>query len=181
MGLSTDAGYRHLLEQISETYTQGRVQAVQAINAHITDTYWQVGRDIVEFEQGGKIRADYGRALIVSLAKDLGLRHGKGFSRSNLIYMRLLYLRYPISQKPSHQLSWSHYVELLKLDDELERGFYERQFRRVDIPTGHKSAGHPPIHSSKRKKCEQLSPSLSPWRRLFFYRRHPQPRPGFHQ
>lgn len=127
MELSADAGYRHLLEQISETYTRGRVQAVQAVNAHITETYWQVGRDIVEFEQGGKIRADYGRALIASLAKDLGLRHGKGFSRSNLVYMRLLYLRYPISQKPSHQLSWSHYVELLKLDDELERGFYERQ------------------------------------------------------
>jgi len=127
MELSTDAGYRHLLEQISETCTRGRIQAVQAVNAHITETYWQVGRDIVEFEQGGKIRADYGRALIASLAKDLGLRHGKGFSRSNLVYMRLLYLRYPISQKPSHQLSWSHYVELLKLDDELERGFYERQ------------------------------------------------------
>ena len=55
------------------------------------------------------------------------MRHGKGFSRSNLVYMRLLYLRYPISQKPSHQLSWSHYVELLKLDDDLERCFYEQQ------------------------------------------------------
>jgi predicted nuclease of restriction endonuclease-like (RecB) superfamily len=72
-------------------------------------------------------RAEYGKALIQNLAADLGLRHGKGFSRSNLVYMRLMYLRYPISQKPSHQLSWSHYVELLKLDDELERGFYERQ------------------------------------------------------
>ncbi|MDP2827760.1 MAG: DUF1016 N-terminal domain-containing protein [Sulfuricellaceae bacterium] len=107
--------------------------AVQAVNAHITETYWQVGRHIVEFEQAGKVRADYGKALIASLAKDLGLRHGKGFSRSNLVYMRLLYLRYPISQKPSHQLSWSHYVELLKLDDELERGFYERQFRRYRL------------------------------------------------
>ena len=125
--LSSHDGYRELLEQISQTYTQGRVRAVQAVNAHITETYWQVGRHIVEFEQGGKTRADYGKALIASLAQDLGLRHGKGFSRSNLVYMRLLYLRYPISQKPSHQLSWSHYVELLKLDDDLERGFYERQ------------------------------------------------------
>ena len=125
--LSSHDGYRELLEQISQTYTQGRVRAVQAVNAQITETYWQVGRHIVEFEQGGKTRADYGKALIASLAQDLGLRHGKGFSRSNLVYMRLLYLRYPISQKPSHQLSWSHYVELLKLDDDLERGFYERQ------------------------------------------------------
>ena len=91
------------------------------------ETYWQVGRHIIEFEQAGDFRAEYGEALINTLATDLGLRHGRGFSRSNLVYMRLLYLRYPISQKPSHLLSWSHYVELLKLDDELERGFYEKQ------------------------------------------------------
>jgi hypothetical protein len=109
MELSTTDGYRDLLEQISCIYTQGRVRAVQAVNAHLIETYWQVGQHIVEFEQGGNIRADYGKALICSLATDLGLRHGKGFSRSNLVYMRLLYLRYPISQKPSHQLSW--YVE----------------------------------------------------------------------
>ena len=124
--IATD-DYQQLLKQISDTYTQGRIRAVQAVNVQITETYWQLGRHIVEFEQGGKIRADYGKALIASLAKDLNLLHGKGFSRSNLVYMRLLYLRYPISQKPSHQLSWSHYVELLKLDDELERSFYEQQ------------------------------------------------------
>ena len=127
MEITTTDGYRQLLEQISETYRQGQLQAVQAVNARLIETYWQVGRHIVEFEQGGKARAEYGTALIAELAKDLNLRHGKGFSRSNLVYMRLLYQRYPISQKPSHQLSWSHYVELLKLDDELERGFYEKQ------------------------------------------------------
>ncbi len=119
--------YLDLLQHISETYTQGRMQAVQAVNTHITQTYWQVGRQIVEFEQDGKARAEYGKALISKLASDLSLRHGKGFSRSNLVYMRLLYLRYPISQKPSHLLSWSHYVELLKLGDDLERSFYEQQ------------------------------------------------------
>lgn len=124
--IATD-DYQQLLKQISDTYTQGRIRAIQAVNIQITETYWQLGRHIVEFEQGGKIRADYGKALIASLAKDLNLLHGKGFSRSNLVYMRLIYLRYPISQKPSHQLSWSHYVELLKLDDELERSFYEQQ------------------------------------------------------
>lgn len=125
--LTTIDGYRDLLEQISQIYIEGRIQAVEAVNIRLIETYWQVGRHIVEFEQGGKIRADYGKALISSLARDLGIRHGKGFSRSNLIYMRLFYLRYPISQKPSHQLSWSHYVELLKIDDELERSFYEKQ------------------------------------------------------
>lgn len=127
--LEADAAYLGLLGQISDTYTQGRMQAVQAVNTHITQTYWQVGRHIVEFEQQGKVRAEYGKALLAKLSDDLGLRHGKGFSRSNLTYMRLFYLRYPKSEKPSHilRLSWSHYVELLKLDDDLERAFYEKQ------------------------------------------------------
>lgn len=112
---------------VTDTYAQGRGRAAQAVNIELLETYWQVGRHIVEFEQAGKVRAEYGSALLKQLSHDLTLRHGKGFSRSNLVYMRLLYQRYPISQKPSHQLSWSHYVELLKLDDELERGFYEQQ------------------------------------------------------
>ena len=126
-GTLADSEYQRLLGRISETYVTGQLRAVQAVNTQITETYWQLGRHIVEFEQAGNLRAEYGKALIDTLAADLRLRHGKGFSRSNLVYMRLLYLRYPISQKPSHQLSWSHYVELLKLDDALERGFYEKQ------------------------------------------------------
>ena len=127
MRLTAIDDYQQLLAQISDTYSQGRLAAMRTVNSQLIETYWLVGRHIVEFEQGGNIRADYGKALITNLSKDLGLRHGKGFSRSNLVYMRLFYLRYPISQKPSHQLSWSHYVELLKLDDELERSFYEKQ------------------------------------------------------
>ena len=61
---ATPAGYQQLLGHISDTYTQGRAMAVQAVNAHLTQTYWQVGRHIVEFEQGGHTRAEYGKALI---------------------------------------------------------------------------------------------------------------------
>ena len=100
---------------------------MQAVNRELLATYWQIGQHIVEFEQAGQVRADYGKALITQLARDLSLRHGKGFSRSNIVYMRLLYLRYPISQKPSDLLSWSHFVELLKIEDPLERDFYEKQ------------------------------------------------------
>lgn len=114
-------------------YVQGRVQAVQAVNTRLIETYWQVGRHIVEFEQAGTVRAAYGTALIQRLSTDLSRCHGKGFNRGNLVYMRLFYLRYavcaPISAKPSHQLSWSHYVELLKIEDALERSFYELQAR----------------------------------------------------
>ncbi len=119
--------YNHLLERISETYTHGRVRAVAAVNAQLTQTYWEVGKHIVEFEQGGKSKAEYGKDLIRNLAKDLTARYGKGFSRTNLVYMRLFYQRYPISQTVSDLLSWSHIVELAKIDDPLERSFYEKQ------------------------------------------------------
>ena len=119
--------YQNLLGKISDTYSQGQFRAHQAVNTHLIETYWQIGQYIVEFEQGGNVKAEYGKALLANLAKDLTLLHGKGFSRSNLVYMRLFYQRYPISQMPSHQLNWSHYVELLKLDNNLERDFYEKQ------------------------------------------------------
>ena len=125
--LTADSEYQQLLGRISEVYTAGQVRAHQAVNACITDTYWQIGHDIVEFEQGGNVRADYGTAVLVNLSRDLTLRHGKGFSRSNVIRFRQFYLTYPKGATLSHLLSWSHVVELLKLDDPLERGFYEQQ------------------------------------------------------
>jgi predicted nuclease of restriction endonuclease-like (RecB) superfamily len=125
--LTTDSDYQRLLGRISDVYTTGQLRASQAVNAHITETYWQIGHDIVEFEQGGKVRADYGKGLLSSLSRDLTFRHGKGFSRSNVIRIRQFYLAYPKGAKASHLLSWSHFVELLKLDDELERSFYEQQ------------------------------------------------------
>jgi len=122
-----DPDYNRLLVQIGETYEDGRRRAAQAVNSHLTQTYWQIGHDIVEFEQGGKQRAEYGKELLKNLSRDLKIRHGRGFSRSNLIYMRLLYLNYPKGQTPSDLLSWSHYVELLRIEDPLERSFYEQQ------------------------------------------------------
>jgi hypothetical protein len=109
--LTTESEYQRLLGRISEVYTTGQIRAHQAVNAQITETYWQIGRDIVEFEQGGKARADYGKGLLTSLSRDLTLRHGKGFSRSNVIRIRQFYLAYPKGATLSHQLSWSHYEQ----------------------------------------------------------------------
>jgi hypothetical protein len=81
-------------------------------------------------EQGGKIRADYGKALLTSLSRDLAFRHRKGFSRSNVIRIRQFYLIYPKGATVSHFLSWFHVVELMKIDDPLERSFYEQQTLR---------------------------------------------------
>lgn len=125
--LTSDSGYQQLHSRIGEAYTTGQLRAHQTVNSVMTETYWQIGHDIVEFEQGGKVRADYGKSLLNNLSRDLKLLHGKGFSRSNLSRFRQFYLAYPNCAKASYILSWSHYIELLKLDDPLERSFYEQQ------------------------------------------------------
>lgn len=78
----------------------------------------------MEFEQQGRDKATYGAELLDKLSKDLTLTYGKGFSRSNLIYIRKFYLAFPKSETPSHQLSWSHYFEILKAENEPGISFY---------------------------------------------------------
>jgi predicted nuclease of restriction endonuclease-like (RecB) superfamily len=124
---SKTANYGELVERISASYISLQAKTVKAVNANLLDAYWAIGKHIVEYEQKGSAKAEYGKKLPENLSKDLSLMHGKGFSLSNLKRMRQLYGLYSISAKPSHQLSWSHYVELLKIDDPLERNFYEKQ------------------------------------------------------
>jgi predicted nuclease of restriction endonuclease-like (RecB) superfamily len=119
--------YNQLIEKISQKFVQGRGQALSLVNQVLVETNWNIGRYIVEYEQQGNQKAVYGAKLLETLSKDLVLLHGRGFSLSNLKRMRQIYLTYPIGAKASHQLSWSHYVELLKIDDKLERSFYEKQ------------------------------------------------------
>ena len=119
--------YQTLLSQIGETLKEGRNKAIYSVNHSLVMTNWHIGRYIVEFEQEGNIRATYGTALLDNLSRDLTKRYGKGFSRSNLNFIRMLYVKYPNCETLSHKLSWSHYFELLKIDDDLERSFYEKQ------------------------------------------------------
>ena len=77
--------------------------------------------------QKGEARAKYGEALLVNLSKDLTRLGGRGFSRSNLSYMRKFYLAFPKYETVSHKLGWSHYFELLKCDDTVEMQFYMHQ------------------------------------------------------
>jgi len=119
--------YRELLERISQRFVEGQAQAVRSVNASIIETNWEIGKYIVEYEQRGNPKAKYGAKLLETLSHDLTLLHGRGFSRSNLTYMRLFYLAFPICETLSHKLSWSHYFELVKIDDELERSFYYQQ------------------------------------------------------
>jgi len=119
--------YTQLVRRLSDIYAEGRQRAAAAVNTNMLDTYWQIGRDIVEFEQGGKAKAEYGAHLLDNLSADLRLLHGAGFSHSNLARMRQFYLQYPIFATLSQKLSWSHYVELMKILDDNERSFYEKQ------------------------------------------------------
>ncbi|MDR1430141.1 MAG: DUF1016 N-terminal domain-containing protein, partial [Spirochaetaceae bacterium] len=77
---------------------KGHSAAIQEVNESIIDTNWDIGRYIVEFEQNGSPHAKYGVSLLDNLSKDLSLLHGRGFSRSNLNYMRLFYLFFPICE-----------------------------------------------------------------------------------
>lgn len=116
--------YDDLICRIDNLWTSAKNRAIEAVNTELLDANWQTGQYIVEFEQQGKIRAEYGKFLITRLAKDLTVRRGRGFSRSNLVYMRKFYLCFPKSETVSHLLTWSHYFELLKCEDEMERQFY---------------------------------------------------------
>lgn len=116
--------YEDLLHNIEKIWNKAKDNAAIAVNTELLDANWETGRYIVEFEQGGKARAEYGKGLLQRLAKDLTKLHGKGFNRSNLTYMRKLYLAFPKCGTLSHILTWSHYYELLKCDDPLEFKFY---------------------------------------------------------
>ena len=120
-----DEQYQSLINEIGSVLLNARNKISREVNITMVDAYWNIGRYIVEYEQQGKERAEYGTNLLNRLSKDLTRLYGKGFGKSNLIYIRKLYQSFPISGTLSHQLSWSHYYEILKLDDGLERSFYK--------------------------------------------------------
>ncbi len=93
--LSRKPGYDRLLGDLSGLLEQARRTTARAINSVMTAVYWETGRRIVEFEQGGERRAGYGEALLGRLALDLTARFGRGFSRQNLQYMRQFFATFP--------------------------------------------------------------------------------------
>lgn len=127
MSTTIDSSYNSLLAHIGEALEYGRKKAVSRINESIVETYWTIGKYIVDFEQAGNEKAEYGSETLKRLSKDLIIRYGNGFGLSNVYRMRQLYTAFPIFATVSQKLSWSHYVELLKIDDPLERSFYLKE------------------------------------------------------
>ena len=81
----TTKQYQHLVQTVSNTFIRGQQKTISAINSGLVMTYWNIGQHIVEFEQKGSTTAEYGKKLLISLSRDLKLRHGKGFSLSKAL------------------------------------------------------------------------------------------------
>lgn len=113
-----------LLMTLGELIRQARQRALRAVDTIQVQTCWELGRHIVEFEQGGVARAAYGKRLLPELAKALTAEFGKGFDASNLRYMRLFYHAFPKCDALRHELSWTHYRTLLRVDSETARTWY---------------------------------------------------------
>lgn len=113
--------------RIKSILTEARNRAWQAVNAAMVAAYWEIGRIIVEVEQAGQERADYGKQVIAGFAERLKADFGKGFDRSNLFHMRAFYLAYPIVDALRRELSWTHYRLLLRVDKPEARSFYEAE------------------------------------------------------
>jgi predicted nuclease of restriction endonuclease-like (RecB) superfamily len=116
-----------IYRKIKDLLIQSRSQVFQAINTQMVTCYWHIGRLIVEEEQGGAERAIYGKGLLVELARKLSADFGKGFDASNLRNMRLFYKGYPNCDALSHNLSWTHYRILLRVENHVARAFYEAE------------------------------------------------------
>ena len=116
-----------MVAEIRHVLNESRSRIAHQVNSELLYAYWNIGRIIVENEQSQPERADYGKQTIRELSKALTQELGKGFSVSNLQFMRRFYLNYQIQQTVSVKLSWSHYCELLSISDPDKRSFYEKE------------------------------------------------------
>ena len=112
-----------MYHQISNVITENKTKMIYYINNTLIETNFLIGKIIVENEQNGNIRAEYGKDIL----KKLSNQFGSGFSLSGLYNMRLFYNRYKNFQPLARNLSWSHYCYLIYIEDDDERSFYEKE------------------------------------------------------
>ncbi|MCF2909919.1 PDDEXK nuclease domain-containing protein [Pseudoalteromonas sp. DL2-H2.2] len=116
-----------LADAIVTFIEQARTQVRHAVNSAMVQSYWQIGRLIVEDEQQGESRAAYGKQQLQQLSQTLTARLGKGFDVTNLRNMRSFYQAFPIRETVSLELSWSHYNRLSKIDNAAARQWYQQE------------------------------------------------------
>lgn len=125
--MMSELANENIISEIKDILFSARENVSKAINNELLLAYWNIGRIIVIYEQSGEKTAEYGKQLLKTLSKELTKELGKGFSRSNLQNMRLLYINYPICQSLSGKLSFTHYCELFTVSDKHARDFYEKE------------------------------------------------------
>lgn len=124
---NNDEVINDLFNQIEDIILENKTKMVYQINDTLVNTYFYIGKAIVENEQNGNIRAEYGKDVLKKLSKKLTDKFGTGFSRSGLQNMRLFYTKYKNCQPLAGKLSWSHYCYLIYIEDDDERRFYEKE------------------------------------------------------
>src|SRR5438128_2727801 len=115
------------LQDICQMLQQARQQAYSAINSAMVEAYWNIGRRIVEEEQQGSQRAEYGEGLIKALSRQLTGEFGKGFSVANLKNFRQFYLTFPSNKKSyalRRELTWTHYRLIMRVEGPTAREYY---------------------------------------------------------
>jgi predicted nuclease of restriction endonuclease-like (RecB) superfamily len=113
-----------LLFSVKEIILQSRQRVYRMVNSVLLETYWQIGKLIVEDEQQGNLKATYGKATLKNLAHQLTLEFGKGFDYTNLTNMRNFYDAFPILDALRQELSWTHYRILSRLETAEKRNYY---------------------------------------------------------
>ncbi len=116
-----------VINEIKTILNNARSNVAKQVNNELIVSYWKIGEIIVRYEQNDNIRAVYGEKTLKQLSKILTNEFGKGFSRSNLQNMRLLYLNYKNCQSLTGKLIWTHYCELLTVSDKDKCSFYEKE------------------------------------------------------
>ncbi|MDE6337270.1 MAG: PDDEXK nuclease domain-containing protein [Muribaculaceae bacterium] len=116
---------KEFVNEIKQIIDQARTNAVRSVDFCRVQMYWQIGRRIVEEEQGGKSRAEYGSNLLQNLAIELEPEYGTGFKKRQLERARQFYLEYPIASALRSQFNWSQYKLLISIQDKDKREYYE--------------------------------------------------------
>ncbi len=116
-----------MIEEITNLVNQMKSNLALEINKSIVNVYWNIGRIIVSNENENNNRLEYGKEVLKGLSDELTKYLGKGYSVSNLKYMRVFYKAYPNYEELNEKLSWSHYLELMIIQDKDKRNFYEKE------------------------------------------------------
>lgn len=161
-----------IYRRVREILETARSSAYRAINFAMVQAYWHIGKVIVEEEQRGKAKAEYGEYLLKNLSQRLTKHFGKGFDYSNVKNMRQFYMAFPIGDALRSQLNWTHYRLLMRVDKESVRNFYIEECIAGNWSTRQlerqiNSFYYERILSSRdkeavRKEIHKLEPSLKP-------------------